>query len=114
MKTLGQFIREKRDEKDLSLREMARRIDVSAAFLSDIELSRRFPSDDVFKKLSQVLEVPLKELQSYDTRPPVEGLKRLTELNPQYGVAFRKIIDEGISPEDILKLAGKKSGKHIR
>ena len=47
MKTsgLGQRIRELRGKKDLSLRELAKKLDVSAAFLSDIELGRRYPSE---------------------------------------------------------------------
>lgn len=111
MKSFGQFIREKRDERDLSLRELARRVSVSAAFLSDIELGRRYPSDDVLQKLSDVLGIPTKELQSYDPRPPVEDLKRLTESNPKYGVAFRKIVRDGITPEQIMNLRVIKSDK---
>ena len=111
MKTLGQFIREKRDDLDLSLRELARRIEVSAAFLSDIELSRRYPSDDVRDKLARELRVTVRELDSYDPRPPVEDLKRLSESNPMYGIAFRTIVDQNISPEEILKLRSRQPVK---
>ena len=38
MKTLGEHIRELREERDLSLRELATKIQVSAAFMSDVEL----------------------------------------------------------------------------
>lgn len=44
VKTLGQRIRELRERDDLSLREFARKLGVSAAFLSDVELGRRHPS----------------------------------------------------------------------
>lgn len=111
MKPFGQFLREKRDERDLSLRELARRAQVSAAFLSDIELGRRYPSDDVLQKLGEALGVSTTELQSYDPRPPVEDLKRLTELNPKYGVAFRRIVRDRITPEQILNLRVIKSDK---
>ena len=43
MKTLGERIRELREERDLSLRELAGKIGVSAAFMSDVELNRRYP-----------------------------------------------------------------------
>ncbi len=109
MKSFGQFIREKRDEKDLSLRELARRAGVSAPFLSDIELGRRFPSDEVLEKLGAILGATVDELRGYDTRPPIEGLRRLAESNPKYGVAFRRIIDDGITPEDLIKLAEQRS-----
>ena len=47
--TLGQKIHELRDKADLSLRELALKISVSAPFLSDIELGRRFPSEEVLQ-----------------------------------------------------------------
>jgi transcriptional regulator with XRE-family HTH domain len=111
MKNLGKFIRTTRDEKDLSLRELARRAQISAAFLSDIELGRRYPSEDVLSKLAKALNVSLADLQSEDSRPPLDEMKRITELNPLYGVAFRKIIDEKISAEDLIKLAQQKKKK---
>jgi hypothetical protein len=52
--------------------------------------------------------VTVAELQEYDPRPPVEDLKRLTELNPKYGIAFRTIVDQNITPEEILNLRGHK------
>jgi transcriptional regulator with XRE-family HTH domain len=108
MKTLGQFIREKREELDLSLRELARRVGVSAAFMSDIELGRRYPSDDIFEKLSKPLEVTVDELKRYDSRPPVEELKRITDSDPTFGFALRKLVDKEVTAEDILKLADNK------
>ncbi|WAC06755.1 MAG: helix-turn-helix transcriptional regulator [Thermodesulfobacteriota bacterium] len=109
MKTLGQRIRELREKKDLSLREFAKRIGVSAPFVSDIELGRRYPSDKLFEIMANELDVSTEDLRVYDTRPPVEGLKRLTAINPQYAFAFRKVIDKNISPDDIIKFAEKKS-----
>jgi len=111
MNELGKFIRQQREEMDLSLRELARRVEISAAFLSDIELGRRYPSDDVYLRLSEKLNVPLAELQSKDARPPVEEMKRITESNPRYGIAFRRIIAEEISPDELLKLVHQKKKK---
>lgn len=109
MKTLGQKIRELREVKDLSLRELAKRLQVSAPFISDIELGRRYPSDKLFEAIAKELDISVEELRTYDTRPPVEGLKRLTNTNPQYAVAFRQVIDKNISPEDIIKFAEQKA-----
>jgi len=111
MKTLGQRIRELREEKDLSLRELAKKIEVSAAFLSDIELGRRYPSDKVLAGIAQVLETSLEDLRSYDTRPLIKDIKHLTSVEPLYGLAFRKVVDKRISPEELMKLAEKKSQK---
>lgn len=108
-KTLGQRIRELREEHDLSLREFAKELGgLSAAHLSDIELSRRYPSDDLLAKMAKVLKVSVDELKSHDPRPPVEELKRIIETDPTFGFALRKILDKEISAEDLLDLAHKK------
>lgn len=109
MTTLGQKIRELREQKDYSLRELAKRIGVTAAFLSDIELGRRYPSDEVFESLAQELDISAQELRKFDTRPPVEDLKRLSQNNPAYGIAFRMVVDRNVTPEELTKLAKSKS-----
>lgn len=108
-KTLGSRIRELREEKDISLRELARKLDeVSAAHVSDIELGRRNPSKDLLKKIATQLGVPIEDLEKYDTRPPIEQMKRVVQKNPAYGVALRTLLDKQVSPEEILKLARQK------
>lgn len=108
MKTLGQTIRELREKKDLSLRELAKKLGVTAAFLSDIELGRRFPSEKVFSNMAKELGTPLEDLRSYDTRAPLEDLRRLANSNPLYGIAFRKLIDKEIPPEELMKFVDTK------
>ncbi|MEN6537876.1 MAG: helix-turn-helix transcriptional regulator [Bryobacteraceae bacterium] len=108
MKSLGDKLRELRELQDLSLRELAKKIgDVTAAHLSDIEFGRRHPSDDLLVKLASFFHVPLEELRTLDSRPPVEDMKRLVQSNPQFGFAFRKLVDEAaekrVSPDDILR-----------
>ena len=109
MKTLGQRIRELREEGDLSLRELGKRLSVSAAFLSDIELGRRYPSDKVLTKMAQILGTSKEDLKMYDHRPPVQELKRLSEADPMYGIAFRKMIDKKISAEDLIAFVDKET-----
>lgn len=109
MMTLGEFIRERRENLDLSLRELARRAQVTAPFLSDIELGRRYPSDEVLVRLSTALGVTIEELRTYDNRAPVEGLKKLAESNPKYGLAFRRIIDNKVTADELLRLADRKT-----
>jgi len=110
MKTLGQRIRELRTQKDFSLREFAKKLGgLSAAFLSDVELGRRHPSDKVLADIARIFGTSFEELRNYDTRAPVEDLKRLATSNPAYGLAFRKLIDKKVSPEALMRLAGSKS-----
>jgi transcriptional regulator with XRE-family HTH domain len=109
-KTLGQRIRELRDKKDLSLRDFAKRLGgLSAAHLSDIELGRRFPSEELLAKMASALDTSVEDLRGYDSRPPVEELKKMAEANPAYGFALRKMVEKRITPEEIEKLILDKS-----
>jgi transcriptional regulator with XRE-family HTH domain len=108
MKTLGQRIRELREAKDLSLREFAKQLGgLSAAFLSDIELGRRHPSEAVLADMARVLGTTVEDLKRYDSRPPVEEMRRLSSTDPAYGFAFRKLVDKDVSPEELLKFLDK-------
>jgi transcriptional regulator with XRE-family HTH domain len=104
MKTLGQRIRQLREERDLSLRELGKASGVTAPFLSDIELGRRYPSEKVLSSIAATLGTTLKDLRSHDPRPTIEDMKQLAAKDPLYGVAFRRVIDKKIKPEDLLKL----------
>ncbi len=111
MQTLGQKIRELREGKDVSLREFAKKLgDLSAAFVSDVELGRRFPSDKVLAKMAHVLGVTVDELKKYDTRPPLDELKRMAASDPTFGFALRSVIDQKVSADELMNLA-KKSGQ---
>src|ERR1051326_5360044 len=102
-KTLGERVRELRDIKDLSLREFGKKLGgLSPAFLSDVELGRRHPSDKVLADMAKVLGVTVDDLRSHDTRPPVEELKRLASADPRFGFALRRVVEKEISPEQLL------------
>ena len=92
--SLGQRLRELRDRADLSLRELAKRIGISSPFLSDVELGRRFPSEEILEKLAAALNVSLEELKKYDNREPIADLKRLMDSDPKLGFAFRTAVEK--------------------
>ena len=109
IKTFGEFVREKRDALDISLREFARKLgDISPAHISDIENGRRYPSDELLRKMSQVLGVSIAELEKHDSRPPVEELKRMVQKDPTYGVALRRLAETKIDSKELLKFIEKK------
>lgn len=101
-------MRRRRDELDLSLREFAKRLNCSAAFISDIELGRRYPSEKVLGEIARVLDVKLEELEAMDVRAPIEDIKRLTQNDPRFALAFRTMIDKKVSADELLNLANRK------
>jgi transcriptional regulator with XRE-family HTH domain len=110
--TLGEKLRQLRETHDLSLRELAKQLgDVTAAHLSDIEFGRRFPSDDLLRKLAGFFRMDEKQLRSLDTRPPFDELKRMAQTDPVLGLALRKLASKELTGEDFLKLTKKKLGK---
>lgn len=110
MEGIGPFIRRRRDELDLSLRELARKLDCSPAFISDIELGRRHPSDKVLAEIARVLKVKLDDLRKMDVRPPIDEIKRVTQDDPSFALAFRTVIDKNVSAEELLEWLKKKEG----
>jgi transcriptional regulator with XRE-family HTH domain len=110
MKTLGERVRELREHRDLSLRELAKRIGVSAPFLSDVELGRRHPSDDVLKSVASALGTTAEELNKFDSRAPLQELKRMAASDPAMGFALRRVVDQGITADELLDFL-KKHGR---
>ena len=98
------------------MRELAKKIGISAPFLSDIELGRRFPSEEILAKLARALNVSLHDLKQYDTREPMADIKRLMDSDPKLGFAFRTAVEKvksgELTAEDIIaKLSDSKPPK---
>jgi transcriptional regulator with XRE-family HTH domain len=111
-KTFGDFIRERRGSQDMSLREFAKKLgDISPAHISDIENGRRYPSEELLEKMSQLLHVALAEFRKHDSRPPVEELKRMVRRDPTYGVALRRLAETKVNPDELLKFLEGKAKK---
>jgi transcriptional regulator with XRE-family HTH domain len=108
MEGIGPFIRKRRDELDLSLRELAKKLDCSPAFISDIELGRRHPSDKVLIEIAKILKVKVEEMRKMDVRAPIDEIKRITQDDPTFALAFRTVIDKNISANELLEFVRKK------
>ncbi|WP_305852441.1 helix-turn-helix domain-containing protein [Halobacillus salinarum] len=66
MSSIGEQIRRLRQNKNLSVNQLAKDSKVSKSYISNIERGvQKNPSLIVMKKLSSTLEVPLEELLSY-------------------------------------------------
>lgn len=59
---MREIIKRQREILNLSLREAAKRAEVSAPYLLDVERGKRAPSREVLQRLASVLEIPLEML----------------------------------------------------
>jgi len=89
MSDLGNKIRETRESNKMSLRHLARNVNISASFLSDIELGRRFPSEITLETIALELGYSPNSLYElmYKDRPTVKSLT--TELAEAKGEIAR-------------------------
>lgn len=56
--TFGEYLAKKREERDITLRELARQLGISAPFLSDVEKNRRAPlTADRLEKTASILQL---------------------------------------------------------
>ena len=56
----------------------------------------------MLEKIAEVLDSELTTLRRLDTRAPVDDLKRLSETDPTFGIAFRTLVDrKGRSPRSV-------------
>lgn len=103
--TLGNKLRELREKAGISLRELAREAKISAPFLSDVELGRRFPKDDTLAFIAKKLRVAVETLKQHDTRSAMSDLKRMADTTPNLGFAFRSMVDQvnagTLTPDEI-------------
>lgn len=84
MSKIGEYIREVREEKGMSVSELSRESEVSQPYLSQIEYGSRNPSPDILRKLSKCLGVSYISLMfkaGYLTDDDRDGeIERLTEI----------------------------------
>ena len=112
--SFGEFIAKKRQEKRITLREMARLLQITPPYLSDIEKDRRNPPDkDKLDEIAEILSLNEKERRyMYD----LAGKKRKSialDL-PEYimerdyvRIALRKAMDLGVGEEEWRKFVEK-------
>src|SRR6266700_1822249 len=90
MSDLAKLVKSKRVARKWSLRQLAREIGVTPAYVADIEAGRRLPSADLKKKISSVLEVPAEEVAAADSRLTPD-LRDWIEERPQLIAILRSL-----------------------
>ena len=84
--TFGAFIREKRQQKNLSLRNLVELLDLSPVHMSNIENDRRpAPKDDVLKKIIEVLQLNKHEQEEmYELAAKTKDIPTVPSDLPEY------------------------------
>jgi transcriptional regulator with XRE-family HTH domain len=99
---LGEQIREARISAGLSLRALARDLELSPSYINDIEYDRRIPSENVLMQIADLLDLDADQLLGAAGRVGEDAQRYLKE-NPTAGVLFRRVASDRLG-EDELKL----------
>lgn len=111
----GDYLRRRRKERDLGLREMAQKTGVSPSYLSRLESGDETnpPSESVIGRIADVLIEKPDELMRLSGRLPSD-VKQYVASTPNLADFLRKARDEGYGAKEFAKLAKnefkKKSG----
>jgi transcriptional regulator with XRE-family HTH domain len=98
---IGERIRTRRKELEISLRELARKIDLTASFLSQIEREQVEPSIKSLRKIADALEVPLFYfLAENDNSKPVVRSDRRKRLQ----LPGSRVVCELLTPDITRKM----------
>lgn len=108
--SFGEFIAKRREEKGITLREMAKKLNITPPYLSDIEKDRRNPPEKAkLDEIADILNLSVEEIRDmYD----LAGKKRnaVSPDLPDYimerdyvRVALRKAIDINAGEAEWLK-----------
>jgi len=115
-KTLGEEIRRLRTEAGFTLRDFAKKLEISAAYQSDIEHNRRRPPDPLLKKMVALLRsvgADYDVLQQLDTRLDSD-LKVWANATPGVREMLRKVRDSGRDPREIIRNVEAESKKRSK
>lgn len=84
--TFGSFLRQKRLAKDITLRKMAERLNISPVYMSSIETGRRAaPKNDILQNIAQILLMDKQEQeQMYELAAKSKTFTAVPEDLPEY------------------------------
>jgi transcriptional regulator with XRE-family HTH domain len=104
--TLGQTLRSLRMDKGITLREMARRLDLTPTYVSLIEQNRASPpTEERIRQIGQILQLSeeqVDQLIAMAGRVP-EDLHKMYDEHPHALASFLRTA-KGLTPEDFRKL----------
>lgn len=83
-----ELLKTKRELKNITIRELGKRLGISSTYYAEVERGEKIPSDHITRRISELLEIPEEELFfHFDKKPILKGAS--LEI-----VALKKTIDE--------------------
>lgn len=101
--TLGDVVREGRAAKNIKLRELARRLDVTPSYVSDIENNRRVPSEEVLARIATELDLDYRDLVARAGRLGGEAERYMRQM-PNATTLFRRISEKRLTEDELRQL----------
>ena len=117
MNNLGKEIRKIRGLLGISLRTLAASVYISPAFLSDIELGRRFPAEKTLRRIASSLAIDYESLHSLllSDKPTIEHLQsQLAQSQARIESLEAEISERKQDMNDLFKVAKKHEGEAKR
>ena len=107
--SFGAFVRQKRKEKDIGLREMARTFGVSPTYLSQVERDEAScpPTEDKVRAIAKIIDWDADDLLARAGRVASDVTDIIKRHPVEYSALLRMIKD--LTAEDITRLASKLS-----
>lgn len=109
--TFGEFIKEKRQNKGITLRAFADMVEIAPAYMSDIEKSKRnAPTQEILEKMIKVLELSNEEanelfdLAASSKDAIAQDLKEYVSGNQNVRAALRKAKDLKLGDDEWIKI----------
>ncbi len=102
--SLGGVLRKARKQKDLSLRDLAKKLKKTPSYLSDIERNLRIPAEDMLHDLACLLDLDFDDLMARAGRLGKRAVRYMMKT-PAAGILFRKISDCNFQEEQLKQLA---------
>ncbi len=103
--SLGRFIRRKREEMGISLREFSRQTGIALVFLSDIERGKKKGAAETHTKIAEFLRVPIGELIEVSPHVALCYFRILLDQNPSLRRAFssfmRRVSDQELTASEL-------------
>jgi transcriptional regulator with XRE-family HTH domain len=103
---LGDLINRARIAKRLSLRGLAREVDIVPSYLADIENDRRTPSESVLRRISAILDLDFDALMQQAGRLGGEAEHYLRQ-EKLAGQLFRRVAETNLDQEGLQELLNK-------